>query len=57
LNIIRNFYEEEKRILVVNAYFLIKMEGKNEKVTFWNNAFGTGNCSSYPNDGTGKYKH
>jgi hypothetical protein len=28
LNIIRNFYPEEKRILVVNAYFLIKMEAK-----------------------------
>jgi hypothetical protein len=30
---------------------------QNEKVTFWNNFFGIGNCSSYPNDGTGKYKH
>ncbi len=28
LNIIRNFYEEEKHILIVNAYFLVKMEGK-----------------------------
>jgi len=57
LNIVRKFYEEEKRILVVNAYFLIKMEGKNEKVTFWNNFFGVGNCSSYSNNGTGKYTH
>jgi hypothetical protein len=55
LKIIRNSYEEEKRILVVNAYFLINMEGKNEEVTFWNNAFGVGNCSPYPNDGSGKY--
>jgi hypothetical protein len=30
---------------------------KNEKVTFWNNFFGIGNCSSYSNDGTGRYTH
>jgi hypothetical protein len=28
---------------------------QNEKVTFWNNFFGIGNCSSYSNDGTGRY--
>jgi hypothetical protein len=36
---------------------IIKRRQQNEEVTFRNNAFGTGNCSSYPNDGTGKYKH
>jgi len=35
----------------------LKWREKNEEVSFWNNAFGTGNCSSYPNDGAGKYKH
>ena len=55
LNIIRNVYEEEIRILVVSTYFLIKKEGgKNEEVTFWNNAFGVGNCSSYSHDGEGR---
>ena len=57
MNIIRNVYEEEKRILVVNVYFLIKMEGKNEEVTFWNNLFSVGDCSSYSNDGTGRCTH
>jgi len=28
---------------------------QNEKVTFWNNAFGVGHCSSYSNDGSGRY--
>ncbi len=28
VNIIRKFFEEEKQILVVDAYFLIKMEWK-----------------------------
>jgi hypothetical protein len=49
---LKSTFIEEKRILFVNAYFLIKMEGKNEKVTFWNNALGVGNCRSYPNDGS-----
>jgi hypothetical protein len=30
---------------------------QNEEVTFWNNAFGVGNCCSYPNDGTSRYTH
>jgi hypothetical protein len=30
---------------------------QDEKVTFWNNFFGIGNCSSYSNDGTGRYTH
>jgi hypothetical protein len=27
---------------------------QNEKVTFWNNTFGVGNCISYSNDGKGR---
>ena len=27
---------------------------QNEKITFWNNAFGVGTCISYPNDGGGR---
>jgi hypothetical protein len=30
---------------------------QNEEGTFWNNAFGVGNCLSYSNDGTGEHKY
>ena len=30
---------------------------QNEKVTFWNNTFGFGNCISYSNDGGSRCRH
>jgi hypothetical protein len=30
---------------------------QDEKVTFWNNFFGIGNCCSHSNHGTGRYTH
>jgi len=36
---------------------IIERRQQNEKVTLWNSAFGVGNCSSYSNDGTGRYTH
>jgi hypothetical protein len=30
---------------------------RNEEVTFWNNAFGVGNCRSYSDDGGGEHKY
>ena len=36
---------------------IIERRQQDEEVTLWNNAFGIGNCSSYPNDGTGRYTH
>jgi len=30
---------------------------QNEEVTFWNNAFGVGNCRSYSNDGRSEHKY
>jgi hypothetical protein len=30
---------------------------QNEQVPFWNNACGVGNCRSYSNDGSGRYKY
>ena len=36
---------------------IIERRQQYEEVTFWNNAFGVGNCRSYSNDGTGRYTH